>query len=114
MLTPIETVNINLDIKMPEDYFSISYGFPNKGFLLGKGLDTGITLVVIGHLTSKYAPKAIDRWKHNLRKQLGKELFRKAMYRTTLVYMSEDDALLYMMDLMQAETNWKFKTIKEE
>ena len=89
------------------DYFVIVTEFPNKHHYIQKGLDYGITLVAFGGISTSYAPKAISRWKHNLRKQLGKRMFQQAMIRTVLLRMKHADAWEYLKALnLTGDRKW--------
>ena len=81
------------DLKLPDQsYNSIYFGFPPKIFYFRKGLGFGMTWVNLSEYKPDYLPKAIRRWKHNLRKQLSKYEYWQVTIRTVLFYGDEEQA----------------------
>ncbi len=89
------------DFKLPENYNSIYFGFPPKIFYVHKGLGFGMTWVVLSEYKPEYLPKAIRRWKHNLRKQLTKYEYWQVTTRTVLFYGNEEEFAEYYKKQMK-------------
>lgn len=98
------------DIKFPDNYHSICSGFPSKSFYIHKGLEFGLTWAGLSEYKADYLPKAISRWKHNLRKQLTKEEYWQVTTRTVLFYANEEQ-LTTLVEMHIAwcsgNTDWK-------
>lgn len=66
------------------EYHTLYSGFPPKSVYLNKGIGEGMLWLSLSKYKTSYLPKAVTRWKHNLRKQLTKEEYFQVMLHTTL------------------------------
>jgi hypothetical protein len=65
-------------------YHTVYKGFPPKSLYLNKGIGEGMVWVSLSAYKTSYLPKAVTRWKHNMRKQLDNKEYFNVMSRTTL------------------------------
>jgi hypothetical protein len=66
------------------EYHTLYSGFPPKSVYLNKGIGEGMLWLSLARYKTSYLPKAVTRWKHNLRKQFTNEEYFQVMLHTTL------------------------------
>jgi hypothetical protein len=66
------------------EYHTLYSGFPPKSVYLNKGIGEGMLWLSLAKYKTSYLPKAITRWKHNLRKQFTNEEYFRVILHTTL------------------------------
>lgn len=102
----VDLSTITKEFKFPNNYNSIYFGFPPKIFYVRKGLGFGMTWVSLSEYKSDYLPKAIRRWKHNLRKQLTKYEYWQVTTRTVLFYGDEEQTQAFADNYIEQMERW--------